>query len=956
MACTLLLGVFNLQAGRSLANAAEKKTTATFSTDLATGKISKGKSFKFIASFNTERELNLTNKVYWASVSLRIGLVKVEIPNPTEGDDSNVDVYEKTLADTGVPGSVDSFVYEVTNPAGGAKVNVAQCFSVKRTEDDDSIIEMVSPDNSLPESLNGKGYANSCRDDFAVANSTGTSNYTPGNSFLLSLSSEGTGNRAQSVKNPANVELTINVADSEDLPAGRYTFGILGSTISDLVSFGNSTESLKDVASTASGKHTDNGNLEVGTVSVVVSDASDDATLVSVDVGQGDDTNPMPAEDGFETLDWGTDPENPTTPTYKITGSDLTKVVFKPKANDAGATMKIGFSATEDTGESSTDVPVDPTDGATITVPVPTTGTSQTVYIHVTAEDGTTKKSYPVILEIAYVRLSNLTGACDTGTLTGVTKNGVSYNEKYDETSSGWVLKDAANPVTSFDPDQKIWRVYVPSNAGRIDLTPTVIDHFGANTSIALAKDTDASALKITDIPADADTAANEITSIASGTAFRISDIPVDTETALASGTFTVKLTVTANDGTTTEESTLKLQIVSVVTAIDTFTVTGISNNTYTNDTSKVTEGTAPDYADRVDYYFSMDQETAYEDDSGTPIAVGKMIVALKQSGAKVYVRVPDAAAGEGATKDVEFTASDTHIIGKHTLVVKSEAGNEETFIVVLAKPDVLQLMFDSNYQFLFRRLLREGSGEYLRTAYDEEEIKYVHGVDDKDFDRIVLGQILPSTSVKGFMDNIPAQLHKFVRLYGKVNGTNTLIFDRENGAVDAETFDKADRLPVATGWHIEFGADADHPTDIIYLAVFGDTDGDGLLGANDSGNINSYITGTPEEKAAWTEEFLLAAYVAQTGGIGAADASAINAMIVDPDGFKIEDYFTYINPAAQPNPGRKLSVDFRNVSANIIFRSERGSWRAVYCLQDQCISKNIKSVLLHINFVENRL
>ncbi len=83
MACTLLLGVFNLQAGRSLANAAEKKTTATFSTDLATGKISKGKSFKFIASFNTERELNLTNKVYWASVSLRIGLVKVEIPNPT---------------------------------------------------------------------------------------------------------------------------------------------------------------------------------------------------------------------------------------------------------------------------------------------------------------------------------------------------------------------------------------------------------------------------------------------------------------------------------------------------------------------------------------------------------------------------------------------------------------------------------------------------------------------------------------------------------------------------------------------------------------------------------------------------------------------------------------------------------------------------------------------------------
>ena len=64
--------------------------------------------------------------------------------------------------------------------------------------------------------------------------------------------------------------------------------------------------------------------------------------------------------------------------------------------------------------------------------------------------------------------------------------------------------------------------------------------------------------MKITDIPADADTAANEITSIASGTAFRISDIPVDTETALASGTFTVKLTVTANDGTTTEEYTLK--------------------------------------------------------------------------------------------------------------------------------------------------------------------------------------------------------------------------------------------------------------------------------------------------------------------------------------------------------------------------------------------------------------
>ncbi len=193
---------------------------------------------------------------------------------------------------------------------------------------------------------------------------------------------------------------------------------------------------------------------------------------------------------------------------------------------------------------------------------------------------------------------------------------------------------------------------------------------------------------------------------------------------------------------------------------------------------------------------------------------------------------------------------------------------------------DWLQLSEGSRYQFMYEKALGAG-GDVLRAAYGESD--FVHGTHDVDFDRFVLGQVLPGTSINDFLRNILDADR--VRLY---NASGELIYDFGTVTEKYAAFaDNGNVVPVATGWYVRYGSEVSYDT--VYVSVLGDVDGDGLITSADVSMVNSVIVGNVTLESL---EFRLAASVSNSGRIGAADASAINAIIIGLA--RIEEYFTF--------------------------------------------------------------
>ncbi|MDE5896555.1 MAG: dockerin type I repeat-containing protein, partial [Clostridia bacterium] len=203
---------------------------------------------------------------------------------------------------------------------------------------------------------------------------------------------------------------------------------------------------------------------------------------------------------------------------------------------------------------------------------------------------------------------------------------------------------------------------------------------------------------------------------------------------------------------------------------------------------------------------------------------------------------------------------------------------------------ELLELTDDSKYQFLFEKPIGIGS-DVLRAAYGEAG--YEHGVDDKEWERIVLGQILPNTSVAEFVKNIknPGKL----RLY---NSQQVLIYDCGKIAEGFESLaENGNVMPVGTGWYVVYGSDVEY-ADVVYLSVLGDVNGDGIINAGDTSVVNAVIMNLAQLSSL---EYRLAAYVSNSGRVSAADASAINAVIIGLT--TIGDYFTYIPEDKEEKP-----------------------------------------------------
>ncbi|MDE6585762.1 MAG: hypothetical protein K2K80_03680, partial [Clostridia bacterium] len=202
-------------------------------------------------------------------------------------------------------------------------------------------------------------------------------------------------------------------------------------------------------------------------------------------------------------------------------------------------------------------------------------------------------------------------------------------------------------------------------------------------------------------------------------------------------------------------------------------------------------------------------------------------------------------------------------LTGSNNYTLKGVLSEDGTLIV--GGKVYLEIKEESSYRFIYERVNDYGF-RYFST-YEEENM--VHGVDDLDFDCYVLGLVEAETNLNYFLSNI-ADL-SMLKLY---THENVLAFANGQPTSGFEALMESDLVHIGTGWRIEYG-DEDAP-DIVYVAVRGDLDGDGLIGTNDTRLVSSYIARTID----FNVVLRLAAMISNTGAISATDLSVISGII----------------------------------------------------------------------------
>ena len=158
------------------------------------------------------------------------------------------------------------------------------------------------------------------------------------------------------------------------------------------------------------------------------------------------------------------------------------------------------------------------------------------------------------------------------------------------------------------------------------------------------------------------------------------------------------------------------------------------------------------------------------------------------------------------------------------------------------------------------------------RKTYSEND--KLHGYNDSELGRYVLGNIKPNTSVNEFVNNL-ATLGIDKSNMQLLDGKGKTIY--KNGAVDSSISsaiaNSGKELAVGTGWYIQANGET------IYLSVLGDVNGDGRISASDV----SYLREIACDKTVYSglsEEKKLASMVINKGEITTADAEIVRNVI----------------------------------------------------------------------------
>ncbi len=154
-----------------------------------------------------------------------------------------------------------------------------------------------------------------------------------------------------------------------------------------------------------------------------------------------------------------------------------------------------------------------------------------------------------------------------------------------------------------------------------------------------------------------------------------------------------------------------------------------------------------------------------------------------------------------------------------------------------------------------------------IHIVNDEQIKKQVNG------GKLILGNILPNTSVNTFIQNINFDRTK-VKLY---DSNNKLIYDKGNSVsgVDSSLYDSRFELAVGTGWRLETYTASGAKIEEFSLSVLGDSNGDGKISASDiiyireiASDINLYDN--------LDVEFKLASLILNQGVVTSADSEII--------------------------------------------------------------------------------
>ncbi|MGN1060535.1 MAG: hypothetical protein ACI4QN_02265 [Candidatus Coproplasma sp.] len=361
----------------------------------------------------------------------------------------------------------------------------------------------------------------------------------------------------------------------------------------------------------------------------------------------------------------------------------------------------------------------------------------------------------------------------------------------------------------TFDSQTLSYTVIVPSDATKMSITATVsadnIANNYAKTSLTLSKTGSCT------VPSTA----------TSGTAFDV--------TGIADGDTVTVMTLADNgDGTRSNTSyVIKFEIKSVDTAI-TLTVVGkTTSKTFTNNAEKATEKA-------VDYYYIISGET--------------------NAASTVTVAFPTTASV--TLNDVTYMASKDLTAGTHTIVVTAEAGNTKTYTFILKAYTPLQLKSGVIAEFMCEEITSTNAYGW---SYTDKGLE--HGKDDLDFDRYVIGHIKEKTSVNQFLANFETDVANSLKLY---NTDGTLIY---NMGSPADGYSESDlnltNKGVGTSWKLEYIVDGD-VEETVYLSVFGDLNGDGMINTRDITEIGKIINGASATIANFdaSKEVRLAAYL----------------------------------------------------------------------------------------------
>lgn len=398
-------------------------------------------------------------------------------------------------------------------------------------------------------------------------------------------------------------------------------------------------------------------------------------------------------------------------------------------------------------------------------------------------------------------------------------------------TKTDGVTKIGLGEDVTFNPETLSYTVDVPSDYASsetgVKITPTIAEGHGIQTTVALTGTNS--------------TPANS--SVASGSAVQVTGIAND-------GTLVV--TATASDGSTTKAYTITFKLWSVETGTLTVKVQGAEKQ-YESDPEKESES--------VQFYFLLSDEAECK---------GKFIISSTVTGIPIQVRSASSETAE------DYDATKEYGSGTYEIILTAPAGNKAKYVAVITKQEYLELIESSTYQFLVEDVTEEFGMEYrTRVTYAEQNI--AHGIDDTEFERIVLGQVADSTTVNDFLANFKESQRNMIRLSDQYGNPVYEFGQPSEGVTESDLADYFS-FAVGTGWCIEFGSEA-NILETIYVSVLGDLDGNGYIDAEDIANMSFYIMEMIDFNNA---EERLACYISNMGIVSAEDIASLSFHIME--------------------------------------------------------------------------